>query len=553
MKRIIVLFCLFFSVLFSKAEKSNQDYLLELDHVLTHQQTYTKQKEDTLDHLKEELHNSNTDKNAFEYATELFKVYQTYNLDSALVYSKMSLELSEKQEDKEQHIYAQINLGVLYCYLGMYKEASVIFEQLDAQAYSEWLKSQYHHFGLTVYRCLYEYSTDEEFSAFYYIQMNEHRDSILHYQPDDYTLKAEALQHKGNYNAALQTLQQVISEKEETRVAAFQFYVLSEIYAQQGNYEMQKRYLTLSAIVDIKNAVKEYISLRKLALLLYQEGDLERAYRYIHQCVADAKECNARFRSLEVAQILPLIDSSYKEKENLQKEKMQQILILVSILTILLLINLVYVYIQIKKLNTARKEQKEINEQLEQANGEQSILNQELKQLNEEIRASYIEQRLLNDKLTEANKVKEEYIMRFMNLCSEYLSKMESYRKELNRIAATRKTEDLYKAIKSTRFIQDEIDEFYYRFDDAFLTLFPDFVNRINSLLLPNEQITLKEGERLNTELRIYALLKLGISDSTYIADFLRCSLSTIYNYRTKMRNKAIDRNSFEAKVISVT
>ena len=150
------------------------------------------------------------------------------------------------------------------------------------------------------------------------------------------------------------------------------------------------------------------------------------------------------------------------------------------------------------------------------------------------------------------NKVKEEYVTRFMNLCIEYIYKMEQYRSQLNKIANKHNFKDLYEAIKSTRYINQEVSDFYNNFDEAFLHIYPNFLKDFNALLRPDAQVSPKKGERLNTELRIYALLKLGISASTKVQEFLRCSSSTVYNYRTNMRNKAINRDTFEQDVLNL-
>jgi len=192
-------------------------------------------------------------------------------------------------------------------------------------------------------------------------------------------------------------------------------------------------------------------------------------------------------------------------------------------------------------MNLLRKSEKElmkVNNQVTNTNVQLLMANKQLKEANEQVVA--------------ANKVKEEYVTRFMNLCMEYIYKMEHYRSQLNKIANKHNFKDLYEAVKSTRYINQEVNDFYNNFDEAFLHIYPNFLKNFNALLRPEAQINPKKGERLNTELRIYALLKLGISDSQKVQEFLRCSSSTVYNYRTNMRNKAINRETFEQDVMRI-
>jgi len=180
------------------------------------------------------------------------------------------------------------------------------------------------------------------------------------------------------------------------------------------------------------------------------------------------------------------------------------------------------------------------------ANDQLSILNTELSKINSEIKDT-------NRTLSESNLIKEEYIGRYMDQCSEYIDKLDNYHRSLNKTASSGKVEDLFQAIKSKQFIEDELKEFYTNFDITFLQLFPGFVEEFKKLLIDDEYLQLKHGQLLNTELRIYALIRLGISDSVKISHFLRCSLSTIYNYRTKIRNKAVgQRDEFEEKIMLI-
>jgi len=311
------------------------------------------------------------------------------------------------------------------------------------------------------------------------------------------------------------------------------------VYYHTNEREKEKQWLIESAINDLESATKEYISLRSLAFMLYEDGDIERAYKYIKQSLEDALFCNARLRTYEISQMLPIIDKAYQHQSEKRQNQLKFSLISISTLTLFLLIAVFFIYQQMRKLSIARSDLCAANHKL---NG----LNNELLETNKLLTQS-------NITLKEANLIKEEYIGRYMDQCSVYIDKLDEYRRLLNKTATAGKVDDLIRTIKSTQFIDDELKEFYNNFDSSFLQLFPSFVTEFNALLVQSETIQLKKNELLNTELRIFALIRLGITDSVKIAHFLRYSLSTIYNYRTKMRNKSsVPRDDFEAYVMNI-
>ena len=232
----------------------------------------------------------------------------------------------------------------------------------------------------------------------------------------------------------------------------------------------------------------------------------------------------------------------FKTVDDMEKQKHQQVLqiflVVTSLLTLFLACAVWYVIRQVKKLARARQDLLAMNEELK-------LLNERLIEVNQR-------QHETNDSLTEANHIKEEYVGRFMGLCSTYIDKLEGYRRMLNKQAASGKVEELYKTLKSSRFIDEELKEFYQNFDNSFLSIFPDFVKRFNELLPEEERIIPKQDERLTTELRIFALIRLGITDSAKIAGFLRYSITTIYTYRSKLKNRSLCRDNFEEEVMKI-
>lgn len=310
-------------------------------------------------------------------------------------------------------------------------------------------------------------------------------------------------------------------------------------YQRLGNIDKQKENLLISSIADLQASVREYVSLRQLAVLLFQEGGIENAHEFLQIAMDDAQKCNARLRILEINDIFPIVNAAFVKK--IQEQKMQQrvSIEIISLLVLFLLAAIWRIWKQLKKTSEAHRETKEANNQLKRLNAELVDFN---KRLTEVIHA-----------IAENSKIKEEYIAQFMDQCSLYIEKIDAYRKSLNKLLSAGKIDDLKKVLKSTDLMDDELKAFYRNFDATFLKLFPTFVTDFNKLLISEGQIVLKKEGQLNTELRVFALIRLGITDSVKIAQFLRYSVTTIYNYRTKTRNKALgNRNELEKRVMEI-
>lgn len=292
-----------------------------------------------------------------------------------------------------------------------------------------------------------------------------------------------------------------------------------------GDVENRIYWLAQTAILDLKTAVREYAALQRLARLLYEQGDLERAYRYLNCSMEDAVACNARLRFLEVTEFYPIIDRAYVAKENRKRLMMHRMLLLVSVLAVMLIVLLSWLWIWMRKLSAMRKELYTANRELQ----------------------------VVNDQLEQTGKIKEVYIVRYLERCVSYLEKLEHYRRLLEKLAMASKIDELFKMIRSEQFLRDERKKFYAEFDKSFLDLFPNFVEDFNLLLVEDGRIYPKPHELLNTELRIFALIRLGVTDTTQIAHFLGYSLATVYSYRSKMRNRAKgDKDHFEQDVMKL-
>lgn len=544
MKKVILIFVtiVLSGLLYAKDNKSTDALLREIDGIIKNRQTYGAEKEARIADLKKLLAEATSDEQRYGFCGRLFDEYRAYNLDSSFVYAQRKEELAHRMDKLDYLDDAAMNMAEVMGTTGMYKEALELLGQINKKTLPDYLYGYYYHLYRTIYGLMGDYAVTEKVKKEYYRMTDLYRDSLLQVNASDslghVLVMADKCIVHAQYDEAIRMLMEYYNKPSlDAHSKAMLTYTLSEGYRLKGDKQGQKHYLALSAIADLKSAVKEYVSLRKLASLVYDEGDIDRAYNYLKCSLEDATLCNARLRTLEISQVFPIIDQAYQLKTKRQQQEMKVSLICISLLSVFLLVAIFFVYKQMKKVAAARREVVDTNTLLQE--------------LNEELHDSNSQLKEMNHTLSEANYIKEEYIGRYMDQCSTYLDKMDLYRRSLNKIAAAGRVEELYKAIKSSQFLDEELKEFYANFDMTFLQLFPNFVEEFNALL--TEPMQPKPGELLNTELRIFALIRLGITDSTKIAQFLRYSVTTIYNYRTRVRNKALgERDEFETKVMQI-
>ena len=547
MKNIIIFLCLCTICMcrLHAADSSRADsLLLKLDQAIKERPIYMEQKELKLVELKRQLHRQIPDEERFAILGTLLDEYRSFNTDSALHMAEEREQIAIRLGNWEYIDNARMNKADVLGMTGMYKEVMDLMRNIHIDRLPVDIHPYYYHIYRTVYGLMADYAVTAYEKKLYTELTDKYRDSLLLVNKDNLLihtlLQSDQYNVRNEYDKAIRLLTDYLAlQKDYEHDVAICAYTLSESYRLKGDKEKEKEYLIVSAMADMKTAVREYISLRKLAVLLYQEGDIERAYSYVKICMEDAAACNARLRKLEILEIFPIINDAYQQKTEKQQEQMKWALVSISLLSLFLLLAIFYVYKQMKKVAAARREVIDANKRLKELNDELHLSNAQLKEANHSI--------------AENSYLKEEYIGRYMDQCSVYLEKMDNYRRSLGKIAATGNVEELYKNIKSSKFIEGELKEFYTNFDNTFLQLFPTFVEDFNALLADDEQISLKAGERMNTELRIFALIRLGITDSVKIAQFLRYSVTTIYNYRTKVRNKAAgDRDLLEQEVMTI-
>lgn len=525
--------------------------LEELDAVVKYPERYEQRKQRRIAVLKAEREMAADRVRLFEADARLAEEYKVYIADSALYYVQEQLRLAREEEDRIREDMARLQLAEVRIITGMYLEALDLLREVGRDRLSPELRGRYYHLYRTLYRAMRDYAVGEDLQREYEFLSGRYRDSLRAvYSPESDTrilAEAEQLIGQGDCIEALDCLLPYYATLDpDGRETGYTAYSIAEAYRCLGEREKEKEYLTVSALSDLKCGVKEYISLRELAALLYEEGDVRRAYAYMKRAMEDAAFCNARLRTVEVSQVLPIINEAYRLQTERQQRQMEMFLMCISALSLFLVLLAFYLRRQMKRLAVAKQE-------ITRTNGLLKSLNEELRDVNARLSESNGQLQEINNRLAEVNYIKEAYIGRFLDLCSTYIGKLDSYRRSLNKKAMNGQTGELFRELKSTQLVEDELEEFYHNFDTAFLQLFPDFVRDFNALLAEGEQVVLKPGELLDTELRIFALIRLGITDSNKIAQFLRYSLKTIYNYRTRMRNKARGlREDFEKEVMRI-
>ena len=532
MKKRYLLFLLLLSFpLYTRADKTLDSLLNVLDLTIQEHETYVAQRESRIKHLKELTHGIEPNSaEQYNLNSQIYKEYKAFICDSAIHYLNENIRIAERLRDTDRKIESQLQLSLLLSSTGMYKESLDVLESVDRRKIIPRLIADYYTCFDHVYGELGVYTQDKTFSGRYWSISQAYRDSlyaILPPESEEYLLMREAsFRDQHQYEDALKVNDLRLTKIEPyTPQYAMATYHRSLIYKYSNDSLGEKRNLCLSAISDIRSAIKDHASLWMLAQLLYEDGDMERAYQYMRFSWNATKFYNARLRSWQSADVLSLIDKTYQAMIEKQNDRLQQNLLLITALLVLLIVALGYIYRQMKKLADARNHLQVANKQL---NG----LNEELRQMNSCLSSTNIE-------LSESNQIKEEYIARFIKLCSTYINRLDAYRRMVNKKVSAGQIAELLKITRSQDALDEELEELYANFDTAFLHLFPNFVGKFNDLLQENEQILPKKGELLNTELRIFALIRLGIEDSSQIAEFLRYSVNTIYNYRAKVRNKA--------------
>ena len=541
MKRLIIIFVVMLAGTFSIQAQELRTLLLELDKCVEKKETYRAERHERIDSLRQQVETVQGAQ-LLEVYEAMYQTYSHFQTDSALFYLDKMNQLTELQEDPQKRTWVALNMAEQLAIMGAYSDAEDKVKKLNTTVMNQEERTRYYHVCRTIYGWMADYmSSTPSLSKELRHKTDLYRDSIISTDTDPLSrdiVRADHLLANGKRDEAKQLIENYLPHAEKEQ-KSYVHYILSEIYRQQNNSTEQMRHLALVAIEDLKRGVTEYAALPLLATKLKEQGEVERAYNYLFCSMEDANFCNAKLRTMEISEVFPIIEKSYKQKERLARQTERGLLLGVSVMTIMLVLVVLYLRSQMHKLSQTRQQLSVANDQLEQAN-------RLLGQRNDTLQES-------NTMLHQMDRVKEEYIALFLDRCRTYLSALEKYRKSLLKLAKSNQSAELMKKLKDDTLIEEEQQKLYNEFDEAFLDLHPDFVERFNALLRPEERLTPKRHERLNTELRIFALIRLGVTDTAQIAQFLDYSMPTIYNYRSRIRSKSIyPKEEFEEKLMEL-
>ena len=526
-------------------EKEIPQLLATLDSILVQTGELASQKELKIAQLKKKLSNAANFEEEFWINKMLYDESFVFNADSAMKYVDRNIQIATELKKKDWQDEWLINRSFMFAATGLLKEAGEVLEKVDSTSLSDGLKLSYYYQRSYLYSHLGQYMGDQkQVNNKYYNEFeNANKHMLALVRPKDplywwCVASCNELSPEDSLFSALENV--VLSSHHNTRLDAMNAYGLSNMYKRLGDKEKTMIYLIYSAMADLRVCNRDIASLQELSSLLYDAGDIDRAYAYMNYCLKAALLYPNRVRIINISTELDKIYANYQQRDIRWRNSLQNYLYVVTFFSIILVLALIGLYRQTKKLRKSRTELDSVNHslnqhvvELSQMHKQLALANQELQNLNELLRSA-------NQKLQESNDVKEEYIGYVFSICSNYISKLDEYRKNINRKLKTGQFEEARQLTDNSSLTQNELKDFYANFDAIFLRVYPDFVADLNSLLRPEEQILLKDASELNTEVRIYALVRLGINDSVKIADFLHCSPQTVYNHRLRMRNKAI-------------
>ena len=495
--------------------------------------------------IRQQYQHSSRPEEKYQLAFRLYEQYKAFMNDSALFYLNEAEQWAGRQGQTDLVGNCRALKAFQCSTVGYYTEAQTLLKnidkrQLDSIGLRNYYKAQMHVYGELGY-----YSNIPSMKEGFFKNQALYRDSLfsmIDHSDQDYLMYKiyelnDLKELKEAHKLSSQWVKQVQPGSHDYAIACYYSWLSCED-------EGEKRWwLAQSALYDVRNAVMDQASLLSLAEILNADGDLDRSYKYIRFTWDCNNRFNTRMRSWQITPILNVIENNYQKAVEHNTKVLRMSIVVVSVLALFILGVLFFLHRRNRQLDMARNELKHSNDELATANSQLAKQTEELSILNTELST-------LNSQLSESNRVKEEYIGRFMSLCSQYIDKIDDYRKMVNKKMKNKELDELFRLSKSTELKERELEELYQNFDSVFLHLFPNFVDDFNALLQPEMQIHPKEENRLTTEIRIFALIRLGIEDSSKIAEFLHYSVNTIYNYRARIKNGALDnRESFERRI----
>lgn len=507
-----------------------QQLLRLLDGYIERRHLYTEQKEEKIKQLKIKLRIAENNNSRLSILNTIYREYYTYRYDSAMVYANRGLALALSCNNTYYATLNRINRAAVLSTGGFYSQAETLLNEIGEKNVPLQLKQYYYYTTTWLYSYWESFCDKSEFKDYYRQKKHHFLQLTVNTTPNNYValyayfsgelaflenpLSKTVLRH---YTTALN------NSPVNSRVHASAAYCIARYYREMGNMQLYEKYIVEAAISDMVCPLKENLALQELSTYLYKKDSKYANYaaRYIYISMEDAQFYNNRLRMLEISNILPIIATANQEALAHKERIVRGVLAVVSFLSLVLLGMALLGYKQTKWLARSRREVKSQNLKLTE----------------------------LNEKLIATNHRRETYMRLFMDISAVYIRKLIEYRKLVGRKIKANQTADLLKTINSYKLAEEEATTFYTRFDRAFIELYPGFVEELNSLLLPDAQIELPSPNSLTTEVRIFALMRLGVTDSQEIATLLFYSTQTIYNYKSAMRTRAINRDTFDEDI----
>ena len=546
MKRslLYILFLLLPTTLY--AGSKTQQLRQKLDNLLEQRKTLIDNKNKDINRLKKNLTTSENTLKRLQTYEQLFEEYYVFQFDSAMTYLNKGIKLAKETQNTYYYNSNTISKAELLSIGGLYSEAIHEIEQVDTTGLDKAQHFEYYFSLFRIHTYWADFCNDKTYTPTHRLKAQEYLKKAMPFCDEtaktyEYYLGEYAVFVLNNPQTARSHYIKAIKQlPQNSRFYAMSCFALSGSYGNEGNTEKQEEFLLLSSIADIENCTMENFALQNLAMYIFEHNkdELDLAQQYIQTALEDAHFYNNRLRIIEISSKLPVIVSSYQQTLNQRNKVQMTAIIVISLLLLFLLSAVFYIVKQTKRLSLQQQELQKNNNQLSELNRQQKELNTQLHDLNA--------------LLVDTNSKRERLAKLYIDLCAKYIARLKKQQTLVKRKIKANQTTELLSQLSSERLSEEDAATFLSRFDKAFLDLYPDFTEKLNSLLLPEGQIQNKSTDELTTEQRIMALIRLGVKESAEIADLLFYSPQTIYNYRSVLKGKAINKETFEEEVMKL-
>ena len=528
------------------AGSKTQQLRQKLDNLLEQRNALIDNKNKDINRLKKNLTTSENTLKRLQTYEQLFEEYYVFQFDSAMTYLNKGIKLAKETQNTYYYNSNTISKAELLSIGGLYNEAIHEIEQVDTTVLDKAQHFEYYFSLFRIHTYWADFCNDKTYTPIHRLKAQEYLKKAMPFCDEtdktyEYYLGEYAVFVLNNPQTARAHYIKAIKQlPQNSRFYAMSCFALSGSYGNEGNTEKQEEFLLLSSIADIENCTMENFALQNLAMYIFEHNkdELDLAQQYIQTALEDAHFYNNRLRIIEISSKLPVIVSSYQQTLNQRNKVQMTAIIVISLLLLFLLSAVFYIVKQTKRLSLQQQELQKNNNQL-------SELNRQQKELNTQLHG-------LNALLVDTNRKRERLAKLYIDLCAKYIARLKKQQTLVKRKIKANQTTELLSQLSSERLSEEDAATFLSRFDKAFLDLYPDFTEELNSLLLPEGQIQNKSTDELTTEQRIMALIRLGVKESAEIADLLFYSPQTIYNYRSVLKGKAINKETFEEEVMKL-